>query len=180
MNLESLNNDLILIENINSINPLLFNEIINNTNWDDSLLARKTVSYGIPYNYNNMIYSKQIFPKYISDLAAIVEKHIGFHPNNCLINFYYESKSKMGFHSDQIDILEKDTGIVIFSLGSNRIMKFKHKNDLTLFFEIELRSQSLLYMTQNFQNNWLHAILPTTEINNERISITFRKIKSYL
>lgn len=177
MDLESLNNDLVLIERIELIDPLLFYDIINNTIWDDSLLARKTVSYGIPYNYNNMIYSKQMFPKYISDLASIVEKYIGFYPNNCLLNFYYESKSKMGFHSDQIDILDKNTGIAIFSLGSNRIMKFKHKTDLTLFFEIELKSQSLLYMTQNFQKNWLHAILPTTEINSERISITFRKIK---
>lgn len=177
MNLESLHNDIILIENIESINPLLFDEIIKNTNWDDSLLARKTVSYGVPYNYNNMIYTKQKFPKYISDLASKVEKHIGFYPNNCLINYYYESKSKMGFHSDQIDILYENTGIAIFSLGSNRIMKFKHKNDVTLFFEIELRSQSLLYMTQNFQKNWLHAILPATLINSERISITFRKIK---
>ncbi|RZJ49650.1 MAG: alpha-ketoglutarate-dependent dioxygenase AlkB [Flavobacterium sp.] len=177
MNLKELSEDLIFIEKIDSINPSLFYEIANNTNWDDSMAARKTASYGTPYNYNNMAYAEKKFPAYITELAKLVEEHIGFYPNNCLINYYYKSDSKMGFHSDQIDILYENTGIAIFSLGSNRIMKFKNKTDKSISFEVELQSQSLIYMTQNFQNDWLHAILPSSEENNERISITFRKIK---
>ncbi|MEN2399987.1 alpha-ketoglutarate-dependent dioxygenase AlkB [Flavobacterium sp. MC2016-06] len=178
MNLKSLSEDLIFIEKIESIDPKLFHEIADNTIWDDSMAVRKTASYGTPYNYNNMTYAETKFPAYITALAKLVEEHIGFYPNNCLINYYYKSDSKMGFHSDQIDILHENTGIAIFSLGSNRIMKFKSKNDKSVSFEVELKTQSLIYMTQNFQNDWLHAILPSTQENNERISITFRKIKS--
>ncbi|KRD10037.1 hypothetical protein ASE21_09955 [Flavobacterium sp. Root901] len=177
MNLKDLAEDLIFIEKIDSIDPLMFHEIANNTEWDDSMAARKTASYGKPYNYNNMTYAEKKFPAYISELAKIVEERIYFDPNNCLINYYYKSDSKMGFHSDQIDILYENTGIAIFSLGSNRIMKFKNKKDKSISFEVELQSQSLIYMTQNFQNDWLHAILSSSQENNERISITFRKIK---
>lgn len=46
----------------------------------------------------------------------------------------------MGFHSDQIDILYKKTGIVIFSFGSSRILRFKNKNDFTVIYDIPLEN----------------------------------------
>ena len=45
-----------------------------------------------------------------------LETAIGFKPNNCLINYYLDGRSKMGWHSDQTDILEGATGIAIVSI----------------------------------------------------------------
>jgi alkylated DNA repair dioxygenase AlkB len=84
----------------------------------------------------------------------------------------------MGYHSDQIDILEKGTDIIIFSFGSPRILRFKNKTSKSLIYDIKLDNNSFFCMTQNVQLDWLHAVLPDNIDNkNERYSITFRKIK---
>jgi alkylated DNA repair dioxygenase AlkB len=112
-------------------------------------------------------------------LAAItieIETLLGFKPNNCLINYYLDGKSKMGFHSDQTDILEQDTGIVILSIGETRILRFKSIEHPDKLVDFSLSAGSLIYMTQEVQKEWLHAI-PLSNTDNGRMSLTFRRIK---
>ncbi len=152
-------------------------KIKSNVIWDDSIVSRKTASFGVPYNYSNIEYETNEIPEFLDGLAQIVKNNNGFKPNNCLINFYYENNSKMGFHSDQIDILYERTGIAIFSLGSTRILRFKNKSNRDIVFDILLENNSYFYMSQEIQKEWLHAILPDkNESLSERISLTFRKI----
>lgn len=152
-------------------------KIKSNIIWDDSIVSRKTASFGVPYNYSNIEYETNEIPEFLDGLAQIVKNNNGFKPNNCLINFYYENNSKMGFHSDQIDILYERTGIAIFSLGSTRILRFKNKSNRDIVFDILLENNSYFYMSQEIQKEWLHAILPDkNESLSERISLTFRKI----
>ncbi len=82
----------------------------------------------------------------------------------------------MGYHSDQTDILEVDTGIAIISIGATRTLKFKSIEDTDKLLDYELNSGSLIYMTQEIQKHWLHAI-PKAETDKGRISLTFRKMK---
>lgn len=84
----------------------------------------------------------------------------------------------MGFHSDQTDILFNNTGIVIFSFGFPRVLRFKNKNDSKLIFDVLLENNSYFYMSQKVQNHWLHSVLPenNNDSKNERFSLTFRKI----
>jgi alkylated DNA repair dioxygenase AlkB len=64
----------------------------------------------------------------------------------------------MGYHSDQTDILENGTGIAIVSLGETRSLTFRNIADPAEFHAYELPSGSLIYMTQEVQANWQHAI----------------------
>lgn len=155
-----------------------FFKLRDEIDWDTSINSRKTASFGTPYNYSNISYEVSSFPDYISEIAKKIETVVGYRPNNCLINYYYENNSKMGFHSDQIDILESDTGIIVISLGSSRIIRFKNKNGHNSF-DIIMDAGSLLYMTQDTQRKWLHSILPSNDNNTERISITFRKLQTF-
>ena len=171
-----LEKDIILVNSV-SIEKRLFEDIKLNTKWDESIRSRKTVSYGIPYNYSGITYSRSAIPNYLDELRNLVLHHVGFLPNNCLINYYLNGFSKMGFHSDQIDRLIDGTGIAIFSLGSSRIIRFRSKVNIERKIDIILNGGSLFYMSQNVQNNWMHAILPDKEnIQSERISITFRML----
>ncbi|WP_084679084.1 alpha-ketoglutarate-dependent dioxygenase AlkB [Flavobacterium reichenbachii] len=155
----------------------LFQKIKNDSEWNNEIKSRKTISYGVPYNYSNISYPFVPFPDYISEVASIVEEKLGFAINNCLINYYENGESKMGFHSDQIDILSDNTGIAIVSLGNKRIMRFKNKSDAKITYDILLHPNSLFYMTQTVQEFWLHSILPEVENDTaERISLTFRKL----
>lgn len=154
----------------------LFITLKTQIKWDDSFISRKTASFGVPYNYSGINYRNSRIPSFIKSLFPFVLKNVGFTPNNCLINFYNSKNSSMGFHSDQIDILENDTGIVIISLGCARILRFKNKLDNTKH-DIELPNGSFLYMDQYVQNNWVHSVLSTNNDEYERISITLRRIK---
>jgi len=167
----------IILNDFNIGGTSLFLKIKKEINWDSSIKSRKTSSFGVPYDYSSINYDFNDFPIFLLEILDKVEMTIGYRPNNCLINYYFDSQSKMGYHSDQINILEPNTGIVILSLGDSRIIRFKNKLDNSLF-DIKLNSDTLLYMTQETQKKWLHSILPSNDTESERISITFRKINS--
>jgi alkylated DNA repair dioxygenase AlkB len=153
----------------------LFNIIRDTSYWDRSMMSRLTTSFGVPYNYSGINYNTIDIPDYLSDVVNRINDFIGFTPNNCLINYYLDGSSRMGYHSDRTDILSPNTGVVIISLGSTRILRFRNINDKSLIVDYPLISGSLFYMTADVQNNWMHSI-PTSDNNNSRMSLTFRNI----
>lgn len=153
----------------------LFEFLITNVHWDERMAARKTASFGKAYNYSQIQYPCQTFPHELEEIIIKLESVIGFKPNNCLINYYLNGKSKMGYHSDQTDILEDNTGIAIVSVGEARTLKFRNIEHPTEILSYELASGSLIYMTQAIQKVWQHAI-PKSDTENGRISLTFRSI----
>ena len=179
MNVSDLKREILLKDNIlKNVDDILFN-LKSNISWDESIKSRKTASFGTPYNYSNIIYNKIEIPSFLNDLIRIVRNLNGFEPNNCLINYYYENSSKMGFHSDQINILYHNTGISIFSFGSKRVLRFKNKNNNNLVYDFHLNNNSYFYMSQEVQKFWVHSILKDdSDIESERYSITFRKVSS--
>jgi alkylated DNA repair dioxygenase AlkB len=160
------------IENPNE----LFDTLRLNVEWDERMAARKTASFGKAYNYSQIEYPFQEFIPELVEINQKINAVIGFEPNNCLINYYLDGKSKMGYHSDQIDILEPNTGVAIISVGAPRILKFRNILNRELFESYELTPGSLIYMTQEVQEIWQHSI-PQSNTEDGRISITLRKIK---
>ncbi len=160
------------IENPPGLFALLHREVI----WDGRMAARKTASYGKAYNYSQMEYVHQAFTPVLYNIIRDIEETLHFEPNNCLINFYADGKSTMGFHSDQTDILEEGTGVAIVSLGATRILRFRNIEDKTIKEDVPLLSGSLLYMKNDVQDIWQHAI-PKSDVVDGRMSLTFRKIK---
>tara|TARA_B110000211_G_C14075699_1_gene551920 strand:+ start:1358 stop:1870 length:513 start_codon:yes stop_codon:yes gene_type:complete len=154
----------------------LFQFLYSNVNWDSRLASRKTASFGVPYNYSQINYPFQEFPKQLQHLVTEIEKTLGFKPNNCLINYYLDGKSKMGYHSDQTDILVENTGIAIVSLGETRTLRFRNITDQEMKKDFPLPSGSLIHMTSELQDIWQHSI-PKANTLNGRMSLTFRLLK---
>lgn len=171
-----------MIEGVKYINDFievpntLMNFLKNKVEWDERILARKTASFGKAYNYSQIEYpyKELVFP--LTKVISKLTDFLGFETNNCLINYYLDGKSKLGFHSDIIDILKDDTGIAIISLGETRILRFKNILDETIVIDFILENGSLIYMTQEVQKLWKHAV-PKSDTSKERMSLTFRKIK---
>lgn len=154
----------------------LYNWLVKSITWDERMYARKTASFGDAYNYSQIAYPYQEFPQELQNILDKLETTLGFRPTNCLLNYYLNGESKMGFHSDQIDILEKHTGVAIVSVGEPRILRFKEITDHSNQHDYLLENGSLIYMDQDVQKQWLHAI-PKTNSDKGRISLTFRAIK---
>ena len=167
---------LIYIENFISNPDELFNSLTSKIIWDESMKSRKTASFGKTYNYSQISYIERGFLVEIKNIIKNLTPVIDFKANNCLLNYYLDGKSKMGFHSDKIDILEGDTGIAIVSIGSIRTLRFRSIENTENIVDYKLTPGSLIYMTQNIQKEWMHSIIKS-DTENGRISLTFRKIK---
>jgi alkylated DNA repair dioxygenase AlkB len=81
----------------------------------------------------------------------------------------------MGFHFDSSKELMPGSGEAIVSLGDVRSIIFRSKSDKSVEFSDPLPSGSLLYMIQQIQDHWQHAI-PKAAHAGPRISMTFRAI----
>lgn len=167
--------DIYYAPNFIQIENTLFESVLHSTEWDDEMKSRKTASFGVPYNSSNIKYLEKPIPKIFKSIIEKIAAIVNFEPNNILINYYTDGSSRMGFHSDDTSILKKNTGVVILSLGSDRIMRFKSKNNGEIF-DLNLEKNSLLLMKNDNQNKYLHSILPSKH-DNPRISVTFRRIE---
>lgn len=158
-------------------NPSGLYELLDKfVDWDTRMKARKTASYGVAYNYSQMSYAEREFLPELKLLIDLIEKNIGFKPNNCLINFYADGKSTMGWHSDQIDILNDETGVAILSLGDTRSLRFREISNKENKINYLLPAGSLIYMTQQVQKLWQHSV-PKAPDCEGRMSLTFRSMK---
>ncbi len=165
------------IEDFLSSPTALFAELREDVAWDERMAARKTTSYGRAYNYSQMSYPYQAFTTALEDIVTAITNQLGFTPNNCLINYYLDGQSKMGFHSDQTDILAEGTGVAIVSVGETRTLRFRNIADRSIIKDYPLPSGSLIYMTNAVQAEWQHAI-PKSDTAQGRMSLTFREIEA--
>ena len=156
----------------------LYEQLAAQVAWDTRLRARKSASFGLPYNYSGIEWPAEPFPDAIVPLLAQVASAIGFEPNNCLANFYPDGDSTMGFHSDSTAELEPDTGIAVLSLGAERTITFRCIDDKTATESHRLPSGSLLWMCPEMQSEWKHAILTDPTAAGGRISLTFRQMRA--
>ena len=165
-----------IIDDFVSNSDDLFRYLCKEVDWDERLKSRKTASYGVAYNYSGMAYPETEMLKELIPICEKIDFQIGFMPNNCLLNYYPDGNSTMGYHSDNWEQLEQNTGVVIISLGASRIISYRNKKDKAIERKYTLNCGNMLYMSNSVQEQWMHAI-PKQSQAEARISLTFRKIK---
>jgi len=157
------------IEEFISAPEELFKLLKDNVEWDESMSDQKTASLGVPYDYSESTSPHTRLIPELTNIVNRIEHEFDFEPNNCLITYYPEGDSKVGFNADQTELLDDNSGIAILSIGETRTLQVKNIIETVDF---ELSSGSLLYMTQKVQQVWQHSI-PA----GGRMSLTFRRIK---
>ncbi|MEM8637423.1 MAG: alpha-ketoglutarate-dependent dioxygenase AlkB [Cyanobacteria bacterium P01_G01_bin.54] len=145
--------------------------------WDERMRARKTASFGVAYHYSGITYPETAMLPTLLPICQQINQHIGFLPNNCLLNYYPDGNASMGYHSDDLAQLTPGTGVAILSLGTTRDIAFRARSDRAIEHHYPLTQGSLLYMDTPVQTDWLHAI-PKEPGAGARISLTFRQIDS--
>jgi alkylated DNA repair dioxygenase AlkB len=155
----------------------LFRTLVNEVDWDTRMKARKTACFGQTYDDSGVDYEVKPMHALLLPLCIRLHATLGFEPSNCLLNYYENGRSSMGFHSDATYNLARDTGIAIVSLGAERTLTYRSKADPADLRNYSLPHGSLLYMTQRTQDFWTHAV-KKSDTDDARISLTFRRILS--
>lgn len=144
--------------------------------WEGSMAARRTASFGVPYNYAQMVYPAAPFPARLETLRQRLVARFDVPFNNCLVNHYPDGRSKMGFHADDTRELVPGSGIAIVSLGFVRPLRFRGRENPEERRSFPLASGSLLYMSAEVQEHWVHAI-KRTRYAEDRLSLTWRAFR---
>jgi alkylated DNA repair dioxygenase AlkB len=105
--------ELIIQENFLEDSHSLFDRLMQTITWDERMYARKTASFGVPYNYSGISYNATPMHEELLLIIDRIDTVFGFRPNNCLLNYYENGDRTMGFHADENDRLVGDTGIII-------------------------------------------------------------------
>lgn len=159
----------------------LMSAIFKDASWNH-MASRSVASYGVAYaglkSYatRGESFKSPPLPEYLLGICRRIQERFGFEPNNCLINYYKDDSSKIGFHSDSIGEIVIGTGIAILSLGAERELSFRQVTDFTVTGGKWLQDGSLFYMTREMQRDWQHAILPSKTEVSARMSLTFRQL----
>jgi len=162
-----------IIQNFYGEHEKLFTILASSIEWDDRMAARRTASFGKPYNYSQIDYREAPIPPYFDELLQRLHHQLGIVFNNCLLNYYETGDNTMGFHSDDTSGWIDGTGVAIVSLGSVREITYKQKANPENQVSYPLNPGSLLYMDDAVQQNWLHAIKRQRDVG-PRNSLTWR------
>lgn len=155
----------------------LFDFLVANITWNDSMRARKTAVFGQPNADSEQVHLYKPFHPFMHELSDRLEPILGFKPNNCFLNYYENGNSKMGWHGDSTHFLTEETGTAILSVGDTRIFQLRRKAVPTELYNYVLTPGSLIYMPASIQEEWQHSI-PKVVSKRGRISLTFRKMKT--
>ncbi len=153
----------------------LYRNLVDRITWNDAMSARRTASFGKPYDYSQMKYETLSMHPLLADLNQRLIDRLEIPFNNCLLNFYETGNNTMGFHSDDTTHLIPGTGVAIVSLGSMRAITYRSIEDRTIMQDYDLPPGSLLYMDNAVQQHWMHAIRRDRSAG-PRISLTWRAI----
>ncbi len=156
---------------------VLFAALDQEVDWERSMSARWTASYGVPYNYAQMVYPARPMHPRLAPVQDALQAKLGIRFNNCLLNYYQNERSKMGFHSDETKDLVEDTGVAIVSVGEARDLHFRRRDVPEVKCTVHLPPGSLLFMGLEVQHAWAHAIKKKRGAG-KRISLTWRAFRT--
>lgn len=165
----------------------IFLNLLESSDWkhDEALIygkhyvtKRKVAWYGdkdFNYTYSGKTKKALPFTPGLLKLKELVELKSGETYNSCLCNLYHNGEETMGWHSDAEKDLKKHGAIASLSFGVERKFSFKHKQTKEKC-EFVLENGSLMVMSGETQDFWLHRLPPSKKIISPRINLTFRTI----
>lgn len=129
-----------------------------------------------PFNYSYSGKSRiaQPWTPILKEIKDLIEKRIDCSFNCCLLNFYADGHQGMSWHSDNEKVMEQHGVIASLSLGADRFFDFRHNIEGTKH-RVLLENGSLLVMSGQTQEQYVHQLPKSTKIKKARINLTFRQ-----
>jgi alkylated DNA repair dioxygenase AlkB len=111
--------------------------------------------------------------------AVQLRTHVPF--NHVLVNRYRDGNDSMGFHADDEAELGQNPQVATVSLGATRrfVLRPRRGRD-TEPLQYPLEHGSLLIMGGTCQRQYHHGIPRQPSVSDERVSLTFRWLRTDL
>lgn len=166
-------------------NAEVFGRLLNETPWRQEsvvvygkrhLQPRLTAWYGeASYTYSGLRLDPLPWTPLLLAIRTALEAASGRRFNSVLLNRYRDGQDSMGMHSDDEPELGAEPTIASLSYGTARTFVLRHKRNKQTV-RLVLEEGSLLLMSGQLQQNWLHGINKSARALGERINLTFRYI----
>ncbi len=129
----------------------------------------------LTFEYSGKVMKPNNIPTVLYDLIDLIKKDFGILFDGILVNYYENGQVGMGYHSDPIDD-KWDNNFVILSLGAERKLIFREKENKEHKKEFMFNNGDLIYMFGNCQEKYEHSVRKNKD-NSDRISLVFKKNK---
>lgn len=126
-----------------------------------------------PYRYSGQTLHPKPFHPLVDLLCMEINDFCKTNFNTVLLNYYRDGRDSMGWHSDNEPELGPNPFIASISLGGMRDFQLKQIHAPFLLKTYKLEHGSLLFMGDNVQDLYKHAI-PKRAKAEPRINLTFR------
>jgi len=172
----------------NNESDSIFKNLKNTIDWKQEgmkiygkkvLFPRLTAWYGVndaTYTYSGITNIPLPWTSQLLSIKERIEDKTKSQFNSVLLNYYRNGNDSMGWHSDDEKELGVNPIIASLSFGASRKFQFKHKTKKELNLNTLLTNGSLLMMSGQTQNNWLHQVPKSKKVLGERINLTFRNV----
>lgn len=114
----------------------------------------------------------------VAHIKVLISEKTKQNYNNCVINCYRTGKDFIGFHSDKMTDIKEDTFIVSVSFDTERTMVLIN-NERTHEQRFILPHGSMFVLGPKTNAKWKHSIETAPTIDEMRISLTYRKMKTW-
>jgi alkylated DNA repair dioxygenase AlkB len=136
---------------------------------------------GCSYTYSGLRNAPTAWTETVSRLRSLVEAQAGCRFNSLLLNFYRDGRDRMGWHADDEPELDPEAPIASLSLGATRAFQLRPRRPIdgqrpTL--SLELGDGDLLLMDPPTQRHWLHQLPQRLRVQEARLNLTFRLVRS--
>jgi alkylated DNA repair dioxygenase AlkB len=136
------------------------------------------------YRYSGQLAASQPLPDFLAKLLNKVNTRFGTDFNGILVNRYEDGTETIGAHSDDEKGLGTGGSVVGISLGAERVMRFRAKQEVNRekassngkkYLDMPMPDGCLFIMRGKFQKEFTHEIPAQKAVTEPRISLTFRK-----
>lgn len=119
-------------------------------------------------------------PPFVQELLSDVNLRTKVEFNSILVNLYQDGTHSIGWHADDEKELGPEVTIASLSVGSERIIRFRHRHIANLRKALPVAHGSLLMMYPPLQNYWLHEVPKRKNIKLPRVNFSFRVVTPQL
>jgi len=136
---------------------------------------------GCSYTYSGLCNPPTAWTEAVSRLRSLVEAQSGCRFNSLLLNLYRDGRDRMGWHADDEPELDPQAPIASLSLGATRTFQLRPRrpiDGMRSTLSLELGDGDLLLMEPPTQEHWQHQLPQRLRVQEVRLNLTFRLVRS--